>query len=92
MFVFFFLRFKYGPPIIVLAGVALMAVGVAVTHHVATGIVGAALVVIGAAVGVTRKRRGDLARGRDEDPRAMSRSTDSADDARARAEATGTGH
>jgi hypothetical protein len=55
---FSFLRFKYGPLIVVLAGVALMAIAVGVTHHLATGIVGAVLVVTGAAVGVTRKRRG----------------------------------
>jgi hypothetical protein len=91
VFVFFFLRFKYGPPILVLAGVALMVVGAGVRHYVATGVVGAALVIIGAAVGITRKRRGDVARDRDEDPRAMIRSTDAADDARSRAEVTGTG-
>ncbi len=58
MFMFFFLRFKYGPLIIVLAGVALMTIAVGVTHHLATGIVGAVLVVTGAGVWVTRKRRG----------------------------------
>jgi hypothetical protein len=55
---FYFLRFKYGPPIIVLAGVALIAIGADVTHHLATGITGAVLVVTGAAAGVARKRRG----------------------------------
>ena len=58
MFMFFFLRFKYGPPFIVLAGVALIAIGADVTHHLATGITGVVLVLIGAAAGVTRKRRG----------------------------------
>ena len=37
VFMFFFLRFKYGPPIIVLAGAALIAIGAGVTHHLATG-------------------------------------------------------
>jgi xanthosine utilization system XapX-like protein len=92
VFVFFLLRFKYRPPVIVLAGVVLMAVGVAVAHHIATGIVGAALVVIGAAVGATGKGRGHLPGGRDENPLATSRLTDSTDDARVRAEAARTGH
>jgi hypothetical protein len=79
VFMFFFLRFKYGPPIIVLAGVALMAIGAGVTHHLATGITGAVLVVIGATAGVTRKRRGIPVGDPDEAPREISRSTDSAD-------------
>ena len=87
MFMFFFLRFKYGPPIIVLAGAALMAIGAGVTHHLATGIVGAVLVVIGAAVGVTRKRRGIPVGDPEEAPREMSRSTDSADHPHGRADA-----
>ncbi len=66
MFAVFFLRKKYGPPIVVLIGVALLAVGVGVTHHTVTGIIGAALVV-GAAAGVMRKKRGDAGRGRNED-------------------------
>lgn len=86
MFMFSFLRFKYGPPIVVLAGVALMAVAVGVTHHLATGIVGAVLVITGAAVGVTRKRRGTPVGDLDEALRAMSRSTDSTDHPRGRAE------
>lgn len=72
MFMFFFLRFKYGPPVIVLAGVGLMAIEVGVTHHLATGIVGAALFVTGAAAWVTRKRRGIPAGDTDEAPREMS--------------------
>ena len=84
---FSFLRFKYGPPIVVLAGVALMAIAVGVTHHLATGIVGAVLVVSGAAVGITRKRRGTPVGDPDEAPRAMSRSTDSTGHPRGRAEA-----
>lgn len=87
VFMFFFLRFKYGPLIIVLAGVALMTIAVGVTHHLATGIVGAVLVVTGAAVGVTRKRRGTPVGDPDEAPRAMSRSTYSADHPHGRAEA-----
>ena len=63
---FSFLRFQYGPLIVVLAGVSLMAIAVGVTHHVATGIVGAVLVVTGATVGVTRKRRGTPPGGPDE--------------------------
>lgn len=55
---FFFLRFKYGPLVIALAGVALMTIAAGVTHHLATGIVGAVLVVTGAVTWVTRKRRG----------------------------------
>ena len=82
MFMFSFLRFKYGPLIVVLAGVALMAIAVGVTHHLATGITGAVLVMTGAAVGVTRKRRGTPVA-----PREMSRSTDSTDQPRGRAEA-----
>ena len=78
MFMFFFLRFKYGPPIIVLAGVALIAIGAGVTHHLATGITGAVLVVIGATAGVTRRRRSIQVGDPDEAPREMSRSTDSA--------------
>ena|GEM_PF-3471563 len=87
MFMFFFLRFKYGSLIVVLAGVALMTIAVGVTHHLATGIVGAVLVVTGAAVGVTRKRRGTPVGDPDEAPRAMSRSTYSADHPHGRAEA-----
>jgi hypothetical protein len=88
VFVFFyFLRFKYGPPIIVLAGVALIAIGAGVTHHLATGITGAVLVVIGATAGVTRKRRGIPVGDSDEAPREMSRSTDSADHPHGRADA-----
>jgi hypothetical protein len=87
VFMFFFLRFKYGSLIIVLAGVALVAIAVGVTHHLATGIVGAVLVVAGAAVGVTRKRRGTPVGDPDEAPRAMSRSTYSADHPHGRAEA-----
>jgi hypothetical protein len=68
MFVAFFLRKKYGPPIVVLIGVALLAVGVGVTHHAVTAIVGAALVVAGAATGVMRKKRDHAGRGRNEDP------------------------
>jgi hypothetical protein len=83
----FFLRFKYGSFIIVLAGVALMTIAVGVTHHLATGIVGAVLVVTGAAAGVTRKRRGTPAGDPDEAPRAMSRTTCSADHPHGRAEA-----
>ena len=75
---FFFLRFKYGPAIVVLAGVALIAIGAGVTHHLATGITGAVLVVAGATSGVTRKRRGIPVGDPDEAPRAISRSTDSA--------------
>ena len=86
MFMFFFLRFKYGSLIIVLAGVALMTIAVGVTHLLATGIVGAVLVT-GAAVGVTRKRRGTPVGDPDEAPRAMSRSTYSADHPHGRAEA-----
>lgn len=67
MVVLFFLRKRYGPPVVVLAGVALLAIGAGVTHHAVTGIIGAALVVIGAAAGVTRKRKGALTYGRDED-------------------------
>jgi hypothetical protein len=74
VFMFFFLRFKYGPLVIVLAGVALMTIAAGVTHHLATGIAGAVLVVTGAAAGVTRKRRGTPAGDPDEAPRAMSRS------------------
>jgi hypothetical protein len=73
VFMFFFLRFKYGPPIIVLAGLALMTIAAGVTHHLATGITGAGLVVIGATAGVTRKRRGIPAGDPDEAPRAISR-------------------
>jgi hypothetical protein len=87
VFMFFFLRFKYGSLIIVLAGVALVAIAVGVTHHLATGIVGAVLVVAGAAVGVTRKRRGTPVGDPDEAPRARSRSTYSADHGRAEADA-----
>jgi drug/metabolite transporter (DMT)-like permease len=83
---FFFLRFKYGPLIIVLAGVALMATAAGVTHHLATGITGAVLVVTGAAVWVTRKRRGTPAGDPDQAPRAVSRSTYSAGHPHGRAE------
>lgn len=83
---FFFLRFKYGSLIIVLAGVALMTIAVGVTHHLATGIVGAVLVVTGAAVGVTRKRRGTPV-GDPDEARAMGRSTCSADHPHGRVEA-----
>jgi hypothetical protein len=86
VFMFFFLRFKYGPLIIVLAGVALMTIAVGVTHHLATGIVGAVLVVTGAAVWVTRKRRGTPVGDPDEAPQAMSRSTYRADHPHGRAE------
>ena len=86
MFMLFFLRFKYGSLIIVLAGVALMTIAVGVTHHLATGIVGAVLVVTGAAVGVTRKCRGTPVGDPDEASRAMSRSTYSADHPHGRAE------
>jgi hypothetical protein len=87
MLFFYFLRFKYGPPIIVLAGVALIAIGAGVTHHLATGITGAVLVVIGATAGVTRKRRGIPVGDSGEAPREMSRSTDSADHPHGRADA-----
>jgi hypothetical protein len=87
VFMFFFLRFKYGPLIIVLAGVALMAIGAGVTHHLATGIVGAVLVVMGAAVGVRRKRRGIPVGDPDDAPQEISRSTDSADHPHGRADA-----
>jgi hypothetical protein len=79
VFMFFFLRFKYGPPIIVLAGVALIALGAGVTHHLATGITGTVLVVTGATAGLTRKRRGIPVGDPDEAPQVTSRSTDSAD-------------
>jgi hypothetical protein len=87
VFMFSFLRFKCGPLIVVLAGVTLMAIAAGVTHHLATGIVGAVLVVTGAAAGVTRKRRGTPVGDPDEAPRAMSRSTDSTDHPHGRAEA-----
>ena len=87
MFMFYFLRFKYGPLIIVLAGVALMTIAAGVTHHLATGIVGAVLVVTGAAVGVMRKRRGTPVGDQDGALRVMSRSTDSTGHPRGRAEA-----
>ncbi len=86
MFMFSFLRFRYGPLIVVLAGAPLMAIAIGVTHHLATGIVGAVLVMTGAAVGVTRKRRGTPVGDPDEAPRAMIRSTDSADHPHGRAE------
>jgi putative drug exporter of the RND superfamily len=83
VFAFFFLRFKYGPPIIVLAGVALLAIGAGVTHHLATGIVGAVLVVIGAAGGAARKRRGAAAGSPVDAPRVMGRPAGSAGGPRA---------
>ena len=88
MFVLFFRRFKYGPPIIVVVGMALLAIGAGVTHHLATGIIGAALVIIGTAAGIKRKRRGALVRARNENHRAI-RSTESTDDVRAAATRTG---
>jgi hypothetical protein len=86
VFMFFFLRFKYGPLIIVLAGVALMTIAVGVTHHLATGITGTVLVVTGAAVWVTRKRKGTPVGDPDEAPQAINRSTDSAGHPHGRAE------
>jgi hypothetical protein len=80
VFALYFLRFKYGPPIIVVVGVALLSIGAGVTHHLVTGIIGAALVILGTAAGITRKRRAGLLRGRDENHRAMSRSKGSTDD------------
>lgn len=80
MFVLYFLHFKYGPPIIVVVGVALLAIGAGVTHHLATGIIGAVLVIIGTAAGITRKRRGDLGRGANENPRVRSRFAESAEE------------
>ena len=65
MFAVFFLRKKYGPPIVVLVGVALLAGGIGVTNHAVTGIIGAALVVVDAAAGVMRKKR-DVGRERNE--------------------------
>ena len=57
MFAVFFLRKKYGPPIVVLVGVALLAVGIGVTNHAVTGIIGAAIVVVDAAAGVMQEAR-----------------------------------
>jgi membrane-bound ClpP family serine protease len=67
VFVLFFLRKKYGPPIIVLAGVALLAIGAGVTHHAVTAITGAVLVVVGAVTGVMRKKSGGVGRDQDQD-------------------------
>ena len=72
MFAVFFLRKKYGPPIVVLVGVALLAGGIGVTNHAVTGIIGAALVVVDAAAGVMRKNATLAASKRD--PRVMRRS------------------
>jgi hypothetical protein len=80
MFVLFLFRKRYGPPVIVLAGVALIVVGAAVRHHVVTVIVGAALIVIGAIAGVMSRRRGNLSRSGDDGLGAMNRSKDTSAD------------
>jgi hypothetical protein len=79
MFVLLLLRTKYGPQIILLVGVAFLAVGVGGTHRVVTGL-GAALITIGAGAAAMRKAKGDPNRGRDDDLGAIGRSTHSSTD------------
>lgn len=61
-----FLRVKYGPPVIVVAGVAVLAIGAVLTRHLATGIIGAALVILGTAAAVARQRSAQLRSSRDD--------------------------
>ena len=69
MFALIFFRGKYGPPILLIAGVASLAIGIAIGHVVAD-VIGAGLIVRGFILRIIRKRRsqqtsdGDLAPGR----------------------------
>lgn len=76
MLVLFFLRKKYGPPIIVIVGIVLLALGIAAKHHLATGIIGAVLVLVGAIAGIMRTKRGELASSSDEGSPVISQAAD----------------
>ena len=61
MFILFFFRGKYGPPTLILAGLASLAVGIA-AGHVVPAVVGAGLIVRGLIPWINGKRCSDQTR------------------------------
>jgi hypothetical protein len=55
-FLIFFRGSKYGPPVLLVAGLVSLAIGITI-GHVALDVVGAGLIVRGLILWITRKRR-----------------------------------